>query len=257
MNDPKNSEPLQFKEIPSTLRRPVRASAARVSEYSEELQKARSSWYALWFKTLQQSEEYKHCCRMNGKGRLKDLYEDFGDVLDTRFEIWWQRTGRHLFAERRAVPRVQSYTHRRDLDDIGNLRDKIIIEVPLTIRKSTVVRQINKVLNEAYEGREVVPRKQSTAKRKLTTSKIRKETVKQMLELVALRGKHPDLTLWQLGEKAGLDIDLYSRTTDVVLLTKQQERIRVSIAVSRLLRLGRNLISNATEGSFPDTKPII
>ena len=77
-----------------------------------------------------------------------------------------------------------------------------------------------------------------------------------MLELVALRAKHPDLTLWQLGEKAGLDIDLYSRTTDVVLLTKQQERIRVSIAVSRLLRLGKNLISNATEGSFPDTKPI-
>ena len=36
-------------------------------------------------------------------------------------------------------------------------------------------------LGDAYEGREVVPRKQSTAKRKLTTSKIRKETVKQIL----------------------------------------------------------------------------
>jgi hypothetical protein len=77
-----------------------------------------------------------------------------------------------------------------------------------------------------------------------------------MLELINLRAKHPDPTLWQLGEKAGLDIDLYSRTTEVVLLTKQQERIRVSISVSRLLKLGKNLIWNATEGVFPSTKPI-
>lgn len=256
MTDHKNSESLQFKEIPSTLRRTARVSPERASEFSDELRKARSSWYALWFKTLQHSEEYKHCCRMNGKGRLKDLYEDFGDVIETRFESWWQRTGRYLFAERRTIPKVESYTHRRDLDEIGNLRDKIIIEVPLAIRKSTVVRQINKILKEAYEGRVIVPRTQSTAKRKLAKSKIRKETVKQMLELVALRAKHPDLTLWQLGEKAGLEIDLYSKTTEVVLLTKQQERIRLSIAVSRLLKLGKNLIWNATEGVFPSTKPI-
>ena len=76
MNDPKSTESLQFKEIPSTLRRPARVSSERASEISDELKKARSSWYALWFKTLQQSEEYKHCCRLNGKGRLKDLYED-------------------------------------------------------------------------------------------------------------------------------------------------------------------------------------
>lgn len=256
MNEPKPSESLQFKEIPSTLRRQVRVSAERVSEQSDELRKAKSSWYALWFKALQLSEQYKHCCRTNGKGRLKDLYEDFGDVIDTRFEIWWQRRGKFLFAERRTIPKVEAYTHIRDLEVIGNLRDKIIIEVPLTIRKSTVVRQINKILKEAYEDRVIVPRNQSTAKRKLAKSKIRKETVKQMLELITLRAKHPDLTLWQLGEKAGLDIDLYSRTTEVVLLTKQQERIRVSISVSRLLKLGKNLIWNATEGVFPSTKPI-
>ena len=257
MNDPKSTESLQFKEIPSTLRRSARVSNERANELSDEIRKARSSWYALWYKTLQQSEEYKHCCRMNGKGRLKVLYEDFGDVIDTRFENWWQRTGRHLFAERRSIPKVESYTHRRELDDIGNLRDKIIIEVPLTIRKSTAVRQINKIIKEAYEDRVIIPRNQSTAKRKLAKSKIRKDTVKQMLELTALRSKHPDLTLWQLGEKAGLDIDLYSKTTEVVLLSKQQERIRLSISVSRLLRLGKNLIWNATEGDFPSTKPLI
>jgi len=257
MNDPKSTESLQFKEIPSTLRRPARVSSERASEISNELKKARSSWYALWFQTLKQSEEYKHCCRLNGKGRLKDLYEDFGDVLATRFESWWQRTGRYLFAERREIPNVQHYTHARDLEQIGNLRNKIVIEVPLTIRRSTVIRKINKILDEAYEGRVIVPRQQSTARRKLAKSKIRKETVKQMLELTELRAKHPELTLWQLGEKAGLDIDLYSRSTSGQLLSKQAERVRLSIAVSRLLRLGKNLIWNATEGDFPNTKPLI
>ena len=102
-----------------------------------------------------------------------------------------------------------------------------------------------------------MPRQQSTARRKLAKSKIRKETVKQMLELTELRAKHPELTLWQLGEKAGLDIDLYSRSTSGQLLSKQAERVRLSIAVSRLLRLGKNLIWNATEGDFPNTKPLI
>ena len=184
------------------------------------------------------------------------MYEDFGDVLATRFESWWQRTGRYLFAERREIPNVQHYTHARDLEQIGNLRNKIVIEVPLTIRRSTVIRKINKILDEAYEGRVIVPRQQSTARRKLAKSKIRKETVKQMLELTELRAKHPALTLWQLGEKAGLDIDLYSRSTSGQLLSKQAERVRLSIAVSRLLRLGKNLIWNATEGIFPSTKPI-
>jgi hypothetical protein len=257
MNHSNSDDLLQFKEIPSSLRRSTRLAPERASEISEEIRKARSSWYALWYKALQISEEYKQCCRLRGKGRLKDLYEDFGDVIETRFETWWQRNGRYIFSERRAIPKVESYTSRRDLDDIGHLREKIVLEVPLTIRKSTVVRQINKILKEAYEGRVIVPRNQSTAKRKLTKSKIRKETVKQMLDLIVLRAKYPELTLWQLGEKAGIDIDLYSKTTEVVLLTKQQERVRLSIAVSRLLRLGRNLIWNATEGVFPSTKPLV
>jgi hypothetical protein len=47
-----------------------------------------------------------------------------------------------------------------------------------------------------------------------------------------------------------------ARTTDGQLMTLQQERIRMGIAVSRYLKQARNLIWNATEGVFPSIKPL-
>jgi hypothetical protein len=256
MDDLNEEKNVQLKEIPRTLRPRPPVSRERQDELSDELRSARNTWYALWYRSLKLSEEYKHCCINNGKGRLKPLFGDFGDVVDMRFEQWWQRIGRYLFAERKAIPKVQFYTHRRELEEITNLRDKVVIEVPLTIRKSTVVRQINKILKAAYEGRDVVPREQSTARRKLAKSKLRKETVSKMLDLYELRIRKPELTLWQLGERAGIELDLMARSTDGEQMTLQQERIRMGIAVSRYLKQARNLIWNATEGTFPSIKPI-
>ncbi len=70
---------------------------------------------------------------------------DFVDVVNMRFDQWWQSVGRYLFAERKELPQVKVCDRRIDLEEIANLRDKIVIEVPLTLRKSTVVRQINKM----------------------------------------------------------------------------------------------------------------
>jgi hypothetical protein len=247
---------VQLKEIPRTLRPRAPISHERQNELTDEVRHARNSWYGLWYRSLRLSDEYKHCCTNGGKGRLKLLYGDFGDVVDMRFEQWWQRIGRYLFAERKAIPKVEVYTNRRDLEEITNLRDKLVIQVPLTIRKSTVVRQINRILKAAYEGRDVVPREQSTARRKLAKSKLRKETVSRMLELYELRARKPELTLWQLGELAGIELDLMARTTHGQQMTLQQERIRMGIAVSRYLYQARNLIWNATEGIFPSVKPL-
>lgn len=252
MND-RNPEEVQLKEIPSTIRRARLAASQRDTEFGDEVRKARKTWYYLWYQCLTLSEEYIHCCGNNGRGRLRDMYLDFGDVRKP-FPVWWQRTGRYLFAERKALPDVVAYTHTRDLEEIDHLRGKILIEVPLTMRRSTVVRKVNKIIKEAFEGREVIPREQSTARRKLAKSKIRRATVDTMLELYALSKRYPDYTLWQLGQRAGIELDLLARTTDEVDLTPQQERVRMNIAVSRYLKQARHLIWNATEGVFPSVK---
>ena len=251
---PDDLEPVQLKEIPSTIRRVRAISREQSREHGEELRKARNGWYGIWYQCLRLSEEYVHCCDNHGKGRLRNLYLDFGDVRQP-FPVWWTKTGRYVFAERKEVADVVVYKDHRDLEDIRTLRGKLLIEVPLNIRLSTVVRKVNKILKEAYEGREVIPREQSTARRKLAKSKLRINTVKTMLDLYELRQRHPDLTLWQLGERAGIELDLMARTTDEVAMSVQQERVRMSIAVSRYLRQARDLIWNATEGMFPSVKP--
>ncbi len=257
MEHTEDGQNLQIKEISSSLRRPrVQMSEGKRDEFAQELRQARGSWYGLWYRCLKLSDEYKHCCINKGKGRLKHLYADFGDVVDMPFPMWWQRVGRYLFAERKEIHRVQSYTHHRDLEEIKSLNGKLVLEIPLTIRKSTVVRQINKLLAQAYEGRQVIPREQSTARRKLAKSKLRKLTVEKMLDLYELRMRKPELTLWQLGESAGIELDLMARTTDGQLMTIQQERIRMGIAVSRYLKQARNLIWNAIEGDFPSIKAL-
>lgn len=249
---------MQLKEIPRTLRpRPPAPNRERQDELTQEMRLAKNGWYGLWYRCLRLSEEYQHCCVNQGKGRLKLMYGDFGDVVQLSFPQWWQTVGRYLFAERKAIPKVQSYTHSRDLEEITSMRDKLVLEIPLTMRKSTAVRQINKFLKQAYEGRDVVPREQSTARRKLAKSKLRKETLVKMLDLYELRYRKPDLSLWQLGEAAGIELDLMARTTDGQQITLQQERIRMGIAVSRYLSQARNLIWNATEGKFPSIKPLV
>jgi hypothetical protein len=254
MNDKNPLAPVQLKEIPSTLRQ---RPSAKSDELTDELRKAKDSWYYYWYLTLKQSNEYRQCCRGKGAGRLKTLYYDFGDVVTLPFPIWWQRHGRNLFAERKPIPTVNVYTDQHDAAAIKSMRNKLLIEVPLDLRQSTVVRKINKILKEAYAGREVKPRQKSTALRKLEPTKLRKETVETVLNLYDLRAHYPKLTLWQLGEKARIELDFMARTTDAVEMTLAQERVRMAIAVSRYLKQATNLIWNATEGIFPSIKPAL
>ena len=84
-------QPLQLKEIPRTLRPRPQVSSRMHGDIAEELRQARNSWYGLWYRCLTLSEEYKQCCYNGGKGRLKPMYIDFGDVADMSFANWWQR----------------------------------------------------------------------------------------------------------------------------------------------------------------------
>ena len=246
---------LQHKELGIRHNRP-RPSPSGNPELQQELLKARNSWYSLWFRALQNSERYMDCCAAEGVHALRHLYEDFGDVR-TSFPTWWMGTGRRLFAERRPLPKVEMHRKMSDLVHIENMKDRVVLEVPLNMRRSTAIRQINKLLDEAYGGREpVVPRKVSTAIRKLHPSKVRMDTVRRMLAVYECRAKFPNVSLYRIAIKTELDIDFQQRSKDAKPMTDEQKRIRYGIEVSRLLRQARLLIENAEAGVFPCTKPL-
>lgn len=246
---------LQHKELGIRHSRP-RPSASGNPELQKELLKAKNSWYYWWYRALQNSDSYMACCEAEGVHYLRHLYEDFGDVR-TSFTSWWLSKGRHLFAERRPLPKVEMHRKMGDLAHIENMKDRVVLEVPLNMRRSTAIRQINKLLDEAYEGCEpVVPRKVSTAIRKLHPSKVRMDTVRRMLAVYEYRAKFSTVSLYRVAIETELDIDFQQRSKATKPMTDEQKRIRYGIEVSRLLRQARQLIENAEAGIFPCTKPL-
>lgn len=243
----KDIEPLRIKMIDSGLR--------RRHPFQEELAKARSSHAYWWFKCLQASDEYVACCRNGGAGLLADMYDDFGNVDGLNFGSWWMKIGRRLFAEEQPLREVRQIASE---DDLGKLRikdNRLILEVPLKIRKITAIRQINKLLKAAHADQTVDIWAASTARRQRIKSKVRMATVELLLKLRSLRKRHPDMTLFELGKRAGVELDLLARTTEGEAITEAMEKRRMTIAVSRYLKQAEHLINNAAKGIFPKITP--
>ena len=233
----------------------IRGSMRRRTPIDEELRQARKSPAYWWFKCLEASDEYRSCCDLLGYGELGETYSKFGNIFDyPHFDSWWIKQGRFLFIqeEQKKVKVFDDGVFRKADAKAGTL----ILEIPLTLRKQTVMRQIGKELKKAYEGLVVDIQKNSTAKVKFAKSKIRMTTVQLLLKIHRLRKKHPDLSLNELGIRAGIELDIHRRTTNEADMdnSEYEEVRRMTIAVSRYLKQARHLIDNAAHGVFPSIK---
>jgi len=230
----------------------IRGSFSRGLGLNEEIREAKKTPIYWWFLTLQASDEYLLCCRNQGKGKLANLYRDFGNIDKKSFAQWWANQGRKIFAERKNLKEVEAIEDRHQLERLSIHEDRLIIEVPLTLRRQTAIRQIGKKLKKAYESRDAVDIwEQSTAKRQVIKSKVRMSTVRMLLNVWQIRNEHPTFSNYQIGQKAKIDLDILARTTDGDQIDEALERRRMQIAVSRYLAQARNLIANAEKGIFP------
>jgi hypothetical protein len=230
----------------------IRGSFSRGLGLNEEIREAKKTPIYWWFLTLQASDEYLLCCRNQGKGKLANLYKDFGDIDKKSFAQWWANQGRKIFAERKKFKKVEVVEDRRQLERLSIHKDRLIIEVPLSLRRQTAIRQIGRELKKVYESRDFVDIwKQSSAKRQVIKSKVRMSTVELLLNIWQIRNEHPTLSNYEIGQKAKIDLDIFARTTDGDQIDEALERRRMQIAVSRYLSQAKNLIANAEKGIFP------
>jgi hypothetical protein len=224
-------------------------------ELPEEIKQARASQAYWWFQCLRASDEYKICCVNDGEGELSETYKKFGNVFNyPNFDLWWMKHGRFQFIQKK-----KSEVKKIDEQDLRKLDlniNKLVLDVPLTLRKQTVMRQIGKILKKAYENREVDIQKASTATIKFEKSKMQMTTVERLLQIHKLRKKYPNLSLNQIGIKAGIELDIFARITnsDDMDDSVYEEVRRMTIAVSRYLKQARHLIDNAAHGIFPSIK---
>lgn len=234
----------------------VHGSSRRRVELPEEIKQARTSQAYWWFQCLMVSDDYKQCCLDEGQGKLTDTYAKFGDIFKyPHFDVWWIKHGRFQFIQKKKPEvKVINSDNFRKMDLEG---DKLVLDVPLTLRKQTVMRQIGRILKNAYENREVDIQKNSTAAIKFEKSKMQMTTIERLLHIYKLRKRYSKLSLNEIGLKAGVELDLFARiTNDADMDNSEYEEVRrMTIAVSRYLKQARNLIDNAAYGIFPSIKP--
>ncbi len=241
------AEPMPNKLIPRTLRKRL--------PIEDEVREARKTLAYWWYRCLALNEGYVRCCEAEGFGAFAELYADMGDVR-LPFHSWWLRHGRRTFAEQQPLKDVLQLAAGKKADEQLDRKDVLVLSIPLTMRKTTAMRKIGKLLAEAHAQRPPIDIwKASTAKRMIVKNKVRKATIEQLVRLWELRQKYVDDSLYELGRRLGIELDLMARNTDGEILTDDMERRRITIAVSRLLKQARHLIGNAGLGVFPSLKP--
>jgi hypothetical protein len=243
---------LHYEPMPNKL---IPGSFTQRTSQQDEIRKARESLAYWWYRCLSLNEGYIKCCEAPEKtGPFAVLFADMGDVREP-FTLWWRHSGRKALNEQKPKKDVLVLTTFRQADDLIEDPNTLVLAVPLGLRKSTALRKIKAQLDKTYDARPPVDIwAASTAKRMIVKSKVRTSTIKQLIRLWELRQKFPDDSLYELGVRARLDLDLLARDTSGESLTQAMERRRMTIAVSRLLRQAQNLIENAGRGVFPDLK---
>lgn len=233
----------RLKAIPRTLRKPL--------PFEEEAREAEGSLYHLWWRCLRVSSDYLECCELEGRDHpLAETYANFGDVRGP-WRKWWAQTGRKIFSERHDYPKVRAITKDRALGKLEvEPENFLILDIPLGLRRVTILEQINKLLDENHPGRDLDVWAQSTAKVKLHKSKLHEKTLPQLVHVAEILHKQPDILLYKLAEVAGLAEVHLGRAVQEEL-TKREEHQRREMAASRYKDQANKLLLNAARGLFP------
>ncbi len=240
---PTDEELGRLKAVPRSLRKPLPSE--------EEAKEVEGSLYHLWWRCLRASTEYLECCEVEGLDHpLAETYANFGDVRGN-WRKWWTLTGRKLFSERHDYPIVRAITKDRALAkldvDPGNF---LILDIPLGLRRVTILEQINKLLEEHHAGRDLDVWAQSSAKVKLHKSKLQEKTLPLLVNVAELLHKQPDILLYELAKVAGL-AEMHLGRAIQEELTKREEHQRREMAASRYKDQATRLVANAARGKFP------
>jgi hypothetical protein len=243
---------------PSSRRAQLAANAEkRERERAEELSEAMQTPYYWWWVFLQESDEFRAALR----GRTVDpkvaaLAKDFGKITWMSFKGWWFKTGRYLFAQKQAMPTV------RKLDDGFTILDskknnRLYLEVPLTMKRGTALRQINKILGGHFKaedgGRHNVFAYSQATRDINKSSKMRLTTFKQFYDVWRDRQENPDTPWWETGEKLNISpaFKNYPHTNP---LDRAENHRNMSLTVQRIHRKTKKLIYWAARGEFPRIK---
>jgi len=240
--------------------------------------------YRLWFEMLGLSPSYELARRYrasNGVLSAEDLarlpqdfdqvlavYDDFGDVNQSFFRLWWLERGLDLMGSEGKPPRVKLLAKfnksKLDTDQISdtveqylsaewleqNQPSSLLVSIPLNQTREQILKQVKALLDKHIEPKHIP----KPAKYKLDTKNIHVQNVVDAMSVLWIRSAKPDWELWKVGVESKVSKKLSGKFN--VKTTKRTDNNfddlrNLESMTSRKYKIARNIVENAARGIFP------
>ena len=221
------------------------------------LEDAESSVYYWWWAFMRLSPVFWYANQTGLKPvdlEVAKTLDLSGDLKRSNFGVWWRATGRHLFAEAKR-PSKMRVLNSDQLSSVELYERSMLVEVPLTISRATLLRQFKKILADEHEGRLLNIAATSNAKLKLHTKRFNTRTLEIEYWVLLYRLLNQDIATWRIGDRLQLSPSLrvrgVERTNDVVRRGASAFD-KLHSLTGRYLYKAQYTLQHAEQGSFPN-----
>jgi hypothetical protein len=227
------------------------------------IQYQQRSPYYWWWQYLRRNEDYFACCESGGKGKLAELYKDFGDVRSDDFAAWWGgslQRGSFLFSEQVSVRTMVEITDLAQWAELRSTGNFVLLAFNLDVGRRKLQKMLFEYLAKHHtskRGRVALGNAGSTARYPLYRN-FSQHNLRVMLETYDAwyanqqLPKSEQLTLWQVGESIKLVPTAMTRKSDTQA-ERTNKRNVMTMAVSRYVRQAKRIIANTAKGQFPNS----
>ena len=189
--------------------------------------------------------------------QMSKTYALAGDLSHNDFNKWWRDTGCNVFAEAKRPASVQMLA----LDSLHKhefYENSLLLEIPLTIRKETIIAQVKRILKNEHDGRALDLAGTTTAKLKLHTKRYRLRTLEIEYWVLLYRLLYGDIATWRIGDRLQISPSLRVRGVDRDLLSSVSNPFdKLHSLAGRYLYKARHTLAHVQQGSFPNANKAV
>lgn len=221
-----------------------------------------SAWqntvYYWWWAYLKRNVDYIACCDSGGKGKLAQLYADFGDVRGDDFKAWWttkrngEDRGAYLFAE----PSVESSVKvLKEGEKAPGETEALTLSLPLNFPKRFLERRFKTLLSEVHKGKRGIQLARTSKAKYRFEGQPNIPALKQGLmvydALKELEGVKPKKPQWLIAQELRIvPKSMWVEQTDTTGVAAGKKNVLTAI-VGRYKKRVSQAIFKTTSGIFP------
>ena len=185
-----------------------------------------------------------------------DTYKAVAGISQQRqFSTWWRNAGAALFEEAHEPNKLREVSFEVGTD-IELYEDSLVIEVPLNVRRETLIRQFKRLLADKHEGRALNIAATTTAQLKLHTKRYQLHAIENQYWVLVYRLLYPNVPMWCIGDRLQIAPSHRVRgiQRDAYVGGERAGKKRfdnLNSLTGRYLYKARYMLHNAERGSFP------